>query len=356
MSERIRNKSLDCDSDNLKSKTCTEPSRSIQNPKWAWLTALVFTFALCGAVAEAQQQTILAKNGAPTTMSAFTDGVGQNLQLDVRSRDYTDGKNRILDTRSADNKPDSLQARADELVRMKLDVLVASSTAKALAFKKATSTIPIVFIVSTDPVADGLVESLARPGGNITGVTTNVTALAGKRLALLKEFVPKLTRVAVLWNPQDPTSGQNWRESRLAAQELGLQLRSMEVSSLDKLEVAFKEAVKAGSAALAVMPSPLVSAHPRLIADMARRHWLPSIFDQREFVANGGLISYGADPTEPYRHAALIVDKILKGAKPADIPVEQPTKFELVVNLTAAKQINLTIPPALLSRAEKISQ
>jgi putative ABC transport system substrate-binding protein len=159
----------------------------------------------------------------------------------------------------------------------------------------------------------------------------------------------------VLWSPQDPTSGQNWRESRLAGKELGLQLHSMEVSSLDKLENAFKEAVKAGSGALAVMPSPLVSAHPRLIADMARRHRLPSIFDRREFVANGGLISYGPDATEPNRRVAVMVEKILKGTKPADIPVEQPTKFELVVNLTAAKQIRLTIPPALLSRAEKLN-
>ncbi len=258
--------------------------------------------------------------------------------------------------RSADNKPDSLQARAEELVRKKLDVMIAASTAEALALKKATSTIPIVFIISSDPVADGLVASMARPGGNATGVTTNVTELAGKRLALLKEFIPKLTRVAVLWNPQDPTSGQNWRESRLSAQELGLQLHSMEVSSPDGLENAFKEAVKAGSAAVAVVPSPLVSAYPRLIADMARRYRLPSISDRREFVANGGLISYGPDQTEPYRRVAVMVEKILKGAKPAEMPVEQPTKFELVLNLTAAKQIKLTIPPALLSRAEKLDK
>ncbi len=258
--------------------------------------------------------------------------------------------------RVTDNKPDSLQARAEELVRKKLDVVIASSTAEALALKKATRTIPIVFIVSSDPVADGLVESLARPGGNLTGITTNVTELAGRRLALLKEFIPKLVKVGVLWSPQDPTSGQNWRETRLAAKELGLQLHSMEVSSPDKLEIAFKEAVKAGSGALSVMPSPLISAHPRLIADMARRHRLASISDRREFVANGGLISYGPDQTEPYRRAALMVDKILMGAKPADMPVEQPTKFELVVNLTAAKQINLKIPPALLSRAEKLDK
>jgi len=257
--------------------------------------------------------------------------------------------------RVADNKPDSLQARAEELVRKKLDVLLAASTAEALAFKKATSTIPIVFVIESDPVADGLVQSLARPGGNATGITTNVTELAGKRLALLKEFIPKLAKVAVLWNPQDSTSGQNWRETRLAARELGLLLHSMEVSNIDNLEAAFKEAVKGGSTALAVMPNPLVSARPRLIAEMARKHLLPSMFDRREFVATGGLASYGPDSAEINRRVAVMIDKILKGAKPADMPVELPTKFELVLNLTAAKQINLTIPPALLSRAEKLN-
>ena len=275
-------------------------------------------------------------------------------ESDNRKSKIQNPKSRRLVAAAAAEKPDSLQARAEELVRKKLDVLLAASTAEALAFKKATSTIPIVFVIESDPVADGLVQSLARPGGNATGITTNVTELAGKRLALLKEFIPKLAKVAVLWNPQDSTSGQNWRETRLAARELGLQLHSMEVSNIDNLEGAFKAAVKGGSAALAVMPSPLVSARPRLIAEMARKHLLPSMFDRREFVATGGLASYGPDSAEINRRVAVMIDKILKGAKPADMPVELPTKFELVVNLTAAKQINFKIPPALLSGAEKI--
>ena len=328
---------LDSCSDNRKSK--------IENPKWVGIFAIGVTLAMCGAVAEAQQQARVPRIG--WLSSSGDSGSG---------RDYVDGKNRSLDTQSAQFKLDPLQAKAEELVRLKVDVLVASSTAEALALKRATSTIPIVFIVSSDPVADGLVDSLARPGGNITGITTVVPALAGRRIELLKEIIPNLSRVAVLWNPQDPSSGQAWRETRLAGRELGLQLHPLEVSSVDKLEGAFKEAVKEKSAALAVLPSPLLATHPRLIADLARRHRLPAIFDRRELAANGGLMSYGPDPAEPYRRAAAMVEKILKGAKPADIPVEQPTKFELVLNLTAAKQINLTIPPGLLSRAEKISQ
>jgi putative ABC transport system substrate-binding protein len=198
------------------------------------------------------------------------------------------------------------------------------------------------------------VESLARPGGNVTGVTTVATALAGKRLEILKETIPKLSRVAVLWDSQDPSSAQHWKESQFAARELKLQLHSMQVSSAEKLDSAFKDAVKERSGALVVAPSPLVTAYARIVMDLATRHRLPAIFDRGELAANGGLMAYGPDPAEPFRRAAVIVDRILKGAKPADIPVEQPTQFELVINLKTAKQIGLTIPPALLSRATKV--
>ena len=178
--------------------------------------------------------------------------------------------------------------------------------------------------------------------------------LAGKRLELLKETIPKLSRVAVLWNPQDPGSAQQWKESQLPARELGLQLHSMEVSSADKFESAFKEATKARSAALAVTASPLATSNQKQIADLATKNRLPAIYSRGDYVESGGLMSYGADQVEPYRRAAVYVDKILKGAKPADIPVEQPTKFELVINLKAAKQIGLTIPPNVLARADKV--
>ena len=176
--------------------------------------------------------------------------------------------------------------------------------------------------------------------------------LSGKRIELLKETVPKLSRVAVLWNPRG--SGQGWKESQLAARELGLQLHSMEVSSADKFDSAFKEALKAGSAAIAVTQNPLVTSHQKQIVDLATKNRLPAIYPRGDYVAGGGLMSYGADPAEHYRRAAVLVDKILKGVKPADLPIEQPTKFELIINLNAAKQIGITIPPNVLARADKV--
>ena len=197
-----------------------------------------------------------------------------------------------------------------------------------------------------------LVDSLARPGGNITGFTTIAPMLAGKRLELLKETVPKLSRVAVLWDPQ-ASSTQEWKESQLPARELGLQLHSMEVSRADKFEGAFKEATKAGSGALAVTQNALVNSNQKRIADLAAKNRLPAIYNRGDWVASGGLMSYGADQVEPYKRAASMVDKILKGTKPADLPVEQPTKFELI-NLKTAKALGLTIPPVVLMRAEKV--
>jgi putative ABC transport system substrate-binding protein len=181
-----------------------------------------------------------------------------------------------------------------------------------------------------------------------------VTGLAGKRLELLKETVPKLSHVAVLWNPQDPGSTQQWKESQLAGRELGLQLHSIEVSSADKLEGAFKEVIKARSAALAVMSASFITANPKRITDLAGNHRLPAIFDRGDFVASGGLMSYGPDRAEAYRRAAVYVDKILKGSKPADLPVEQPRKFELVINLKTAKQIGVTIPQSVLFQADRV--
>jgi putative tryptophan/tyrosine transport system substrate-binding protein len=267
---------------------------------------------------------------------------------------YVEGKNIAFESRYADNKLDLLPALADELVRLKVDVLLAATTPEALAAKNATSTIPIVFLSVTDPVAAGLVDSLARPGGNITGFTQIGAVLAGKRLELLKETVPKLSRVAVLWNPENPGNVQQWKEIQLPARELGLQLHSMEVSSADKYEGAFKEATKARSAALAVTLDLLANSNQKRITELATKNRLPAIYPRGDYVASGGLMSYGPDQAERFRRVASMVDKILKGRKPADIPVEQPTKFELVINLKAAKQIGLTIPPNVLARADKV--
>ncbi len=241
-----------------------------------------------------------------------------------------------------------------ELIRLKVDVLVMSSTPAALAAKNATKEIPIVFIGVSDPVAAGLVDSLARPGENITGFSAISGVLSGKRLELLKEAVPKLARVAVLWDPRDPNGAEAWKESQLPARELGLQLHSMEVSHANQYEIAFNEGIKTGSAALAVAGSPLAVSNRKQIVDLAAKNRLPAIYHRADFVDNGGLMSYGADQVEPYRRVAVYVDKILKGAKPADLPVEQPKKFELLINLKAAKQIGLTIPPNVLARADKV--
>ncbi len=348
--------SQDCSRGNQKSATCTEPSRSIRNPKFLLLFALGFLgallFALC-ASAEAQQPAKVPKIGWLSARPATNSGqeaIGRML----RNLGYVDGKNIAFEYRYANNKVDQFPALADELVRLKVDVLLTPGTAGALALKNATRTIPIIFTDVTDPVAAGLVDSLARPGGNITGFSSVEAVLAGKRLELLKETVPKLSRVAVLWNPQNPSSAQEWKESQPAARGLALQLHSMEVSSADKYESAFKEAIKARSAALAVLSNALAFSNQERITDLAIKTLLPAIYVQRNFVVNGGLISYGPDQAERYRRVAVYVDRILKGTKPADLPVEQPTKFELVINLKAAKQIGLKIPPNVLARADKV--
>ena len=277
------------------------------------------------------------------------------IRRELRELGYVEGKNIAFENRSAENKFDRLPALADELVRLKVDVLLTPATSEALAAKNATRTIPIVFFIVGDPVAAGLVDSLARPGGNITGFTNIAPVLAGKRLELLKETVPKLTRVALLWNPKFQGPNNHGKKANCRRRELGLQLHSMEVSSADKFESAFKEAIKAGSAALAVdrvIPVQYSSKTDR--GPGGKKSAASDILLGEILSTSGGLMSYGPDPAEPYKRAAWMVDKILKGAKPADIPVEQPTKFELMINLKTAKALGLTIPPVVLMRAEKV--
>jgi putative ABC transport system substrate-binding protein len=315
----------------------------------------VLLFALCVS-AEAQQPAKVAKIGwfRARPVSSSPASAHELIRSMLRDLGYVEGKNISFEYRYTEGKLDRLSAFADELVRLKIDVFLTSSTAETLAAKNASSTIPIVFYSGGDPVAGGLVDSLARPGGNITGFTFISPVLAGKRLELLKETIPKLTRVAVLWEPQDPGSAQEWKESQLPARELGLQLHSREVSSADKVESAFSEATKARSGALAVTRGSVINRNQKRIADLAAKNRLPAIYPRGDFVDSGGLMSYGADQIEPYRRIASMVDKILKGTKPADIPVEQPRKFELIINLKAAKQIGLMIPPNVLARANKI--
>ena len=303
--------------------------------------------------AEAQQQSKIAKIGWLSTRPVSRSGGGSAvIRRELHELGYTEGKNIVFENRSTEGYLDRLPALAADLVNLKVDVLIAYSTPAARALKNATNKVPIVFITAADPLASGLVESLARPRGNVTGFSTISSVIAGKRLELLKETVPKLSKVAALWSRQG--SALQWKEMQLPAQELGLQLHSMEVSSADKYENAFEEAVKAGSAALVVGGSSLDNANRKLIVELAGKHRLPAICPQVDYVASGGLMSYGADRVEPYKRAALMIDKILRGAKPADLPVEQPTKFELAINLKTARQIGVVIPPNVLSGAGKI--
>ena len=303
---------------------------------------------------QAQQLAKMPKIGWLATRSAASGTGLDRLRRHLRPLGYIEGNNITFEYRSADDNLDRLPALADELVKMKVDALVTPSSAETLAAKNATRTIPIICLNVGDAVALGLVASFARPGGNITGLTNFTDVLAGKRLELLKETAPKLTRVAVLWYPQDPGSTPQWKESQAAGRELGLQLYSMEVTSSDEYESAFRDAVKARSSAVAVTQGPLTISNQKQIAGLAIKNRLPMMTPRADLAESGGLISYGPDRDEHYRRAASMIDKILKGTKPADIPVEQPMKLEFVVNLKTAKQIGVTIPPQILARANRI--
>jgi putative tryptophan/tyrosine transport system substrate-binding protein len=313
-------------------------------------------FALSVPVEAQQQPGKIHRIGFLSGSSASGPTYGiQSVKRELRALGYVEGKNIAFEYRFAEDKPERSPAIADELVRLKVDVIVCGGGGDTDAAKSVTRTIPIVFLESiADPVAMGFVASLARPGGNVTGFTTMATVLAAKRLELLKEAIPKLSRVGVLWNPQGRDSVEQWKESQQAAPRLGLQLYSMGASSSDKYESAFKEAVKAGSAAIAVTRHRLTNVYQKRIIELAAKHRLSAIYYREDFAENGGLMSYGADEVEPFKRAAAMIDKILKGIKPADIPVEQSTKFEFVINLNTAKQLGLTIPPEVLARADRV--
>jgi len=267
---------------------------------------------------------------------------------------YVEGKNILIEYRSAEGKFERLPDLAGELVRLKVDLLVAEGAPAAHAAKNATSVIPIVIGNAADPVATGLVASLARPGGNITGLSDFNLAVVTKRLELLKEVIPSASRVAVLWNPTNPTNPLQLKEIQAAATALGVTLLSLEAKGADDIDRAFTTMRKERSGALIVIGDPMLGTHSRRIAELAVKSRLPAIYGASEFVDVGGLMSYGTNFGDLYRRAAIYVEKILKGAKPADLPVEQPIKFELVINLKAAKQIGLTIPPNVLARADKV--
>ena len=272
----------------------------------------------------------------------------------LRDLGYVEGRNIVIEYRYAGEKYERLPALAAELVRLKVDVIVSHGTPGPLAAKHATSVIPIVMTSAGDPVASGLVSSLARPGGNVTGMSLMVPELGGKRLHLLKEIIPGLSRVAVLWNATNPYNSLVVREMEATATTLGVQLQSLVVRGPDDFEGALAAAATGRAAALTAVEDPLMNTKRIQIVDFAAKSRLPAIYGIKEFVDAGGLMSYGVHFADSYRRAAAYVDKILKGAKPADLPVQQPTKFEFAINLKSAKALGLTIPPSLLQRADQV--
>ena len=274
----------------------------------------------------------------------------------LRDLGYIEGKNIFVEYRYAGEKLDRVPNLVAELVQLKVDVLVSGYFPAIRPAKQATTTIPLVVVTAQDPVATGLVDSLARPGGNITGLTLLTRELSGKRLELLKEVVPKISRVAVFWGGTDaPGSAIGFKEYEAAARAMKLQLQSLEVRrSNPDFEGAFRAAAKGRANALIMIRNPVLNRYTKRIADLAIRHRIPSMCERSDYVDAGCLMSYTSNDPENYRRAATYVDKILKGAKPADLPVEQPTKFELIINLKAAKQIGLTIPQSVLFRADKV--
>jgi ABC-type uncharacterized transport system substrate-binding protein len=271
----------------------------------------------------------------------------------LRDLGYVEGHTIALEVRWAEGRMERMQELVAELVSLKVDVLVAGTTPAVLAAKKATGTIPIVML-ATDPVGLGLIASLARPGGNVTGLSYFNEAISGKRLQLLQELVPGLTRVAVLRNPLSGTDAIFWRETEVAARKLGVELQPFEVRGPDDFEAAFAAAKRGNAQALIVFDDVLTLTYRHRIVPLAASSRLPALYGLREFPDNGGLLSYGPNLTDHLRRLATFVDKILKGAKPADLPVEQPTKFDLIINRKTANALGITVPPSLLAQADEV--
>jgi len=337
----------------MKTGTRLEATDNSKNGKLLGFTLCALLLALC-RLAEAQQPTkvhrigFFSSLGDPNTPSPNREAFRQAL----RDLGYTEGKNILIEYRDHEGMNDRIPSLVAELVQLKVDVIVVSALPAIRAAKQATKTIPIVMVATQDPVATGLIDNLARPGGNITGLSRLTRELSGKRLELLKEVVPEMSRVGVLWNTDRATA---FKEYEAAARALKIQLQSLGVRGPNAdLEGAFQAAVKGRVSALITILDSLLNRYPKQIAALAIKNRMASMFEGSDFVEAGGLMSYGEDGPDQYRRAATYVDKILKGAKPADLPVEQPMKFELVINLKAAKQIGVTIPQSVLYRADKV--
>jgi putative tryptophan/tyrosine transport system substrate-binding protein len=305
--------------------------------------------------ARAQQAASVRRIGVLSPFSpAGTLLWNKALLQGLRDSGWAEGKNLAIEYRYAEGKKERLPELVADLIRLKVDLIVTTVTLDTLAARNATAEIPIVMVAVGDPVATGFVRSLARPGGNITGLSQMTPDLSGKRLELLKQIVPDVSAVALFYNPEDQLSILDWKEARLSAQRLGIEVHSLEVRNAVDLEKGLREAVTSRVGALAIVPAPILFENLKPIADFAMQARLPSIFHLREFAAAGGLVSYGVDRSDLFRRAATYVDKILKGANPADLPVQQPTKFELVINLRTARTLGLTISPNLLGIADEV--
>jgi putative ABC transport system substrate-binding protein len=318
------------------------------------LTLNAVLLALCFAV-EAQQAKKIPRIGflsvgSAASMSARIEAFRRGL----REQGYIEGQNIVVEYRYAEDKLERLREFAEELARLKVDIIVTGGSLATRPAKETAGTIPIVLAYEADPVRTGLVASLARPGGNITGLSSNAEELNGKRLELLKEAIPKLSRVAVLRNPGLSGTAEALKDAELAAQSLGLKVQALEVRGPDDLDVVFQAAKKGRAGALMTIGDPVTFTHRRRVVDLALKNRLATIHGQIQFAEAGGLIVYGPNDADMYRRAATFVDKILKGAKPSDLPIERPVKFDLIINLKTAKQIGLTIPPNVLVRADKV--
>lgn len=318
------------------------------------LCAMLLT--LCTSVS-AQQAARISRIGFVSASSSQnkTGSAVDVIPRSLRELGYVEGKNIQFEYRSIEGQQDKAPNLVAELLDLKVDVLVILTLSSLRAAKQATKTIPIVMVTTNDPVATGIVDSLARPGGNITGVTRLTRDISGKRLEVLGEMIPRLARVAVLWDANGPGPTIAFNEYEAAAQLLKIKVQSLEIRGLNlDLERAFHVAAKEHASALIPIRSSILIRNMERIADLAIKNRLPSMYETSDFVEAGGLTSYSADDTESFKRAAIYIDKILKGAKPADLPVEQPTKFDFVINLKTAKQIAVTIPPNVLARANRV--
>jgi putative tryptophan/tyrosine transport system substrate-binding protein len=317
-----------------------------------WIITLIFE-VLTLFPSETQPATKVPRIGVLLVGSPEGPGL-KAFRQGLRDLGYIEGKNIAIEYRFTKGKPEEISGLAADLVHKKVDVIITSGTALAQAIQQATTTTPIVLVVTGDPVGTGLVASLARPGGNITGFSIMSPELSGKRLELLKEAAPKIERVGVLWDALVPDNILDFETTQLAARALGLKLQSLEVRGAEDLEGAFLVAVKQRLHALVVIGGGIINRYQKRIVAFEVENRLPAIHETLPFAEAGGLMAYGVNVPDLFRRSATYVDKILKGAKPADLPVQQPTKFEFVINLKTAKQIGLTIPPNVLARADKV--